>query len=126
MFEFVVGLGMAKQYKLDNKREFLVQGSTPIPYKVVFTKNGDNLTARCSCKAGIHGMHCKHRINILKGDVKGIVSQNEEDVEVVVSWLPGSDVEAVFNELDVAEAEYKKVNEKFKAVKKSLARALLD
>ena len=116
---------MAKQYKLDNKREFLVQGSTPIPYKVVFTKNGDNLTALCSCKAGIHGMHCKHRLNILKGDVKGIVSQNEEDVEVVVSWLSGSDVEAVLNELESAEAEYKRANTKLKSVKKSLARALL-
>ena len=71
-------------------------------------------------------MHCKHRLNILKGDVKGIVSQNEEDVKEVVSWLPGSDVEAVLNELDAAETEYKNANAKFKAVKKSLARALLD
>ena len=117
---------MTKHYQLDNKREFLVQGSEELPYKVVFTKTGDNITARCSCKAANNGMHCKHRLNILSGLAKGIVSNNEQDVEIVAGWLEGSDIESALKDLGEAEEAMKKAKSKVSALKKMLAKALAD
>jgi len=69
---------------------FLVQGSAAEPYKASFIKDGDSLTAFCTCPAGVNGRACKHRIGILNGSGKGIVSENVEDVQKVKTWLPGS------------------------------------
>ena len=71
-------------------------------------------------------MHCKHRLNILSGIPKGIVSNNEEDVEVVAEWLKGSDVESALKELGEAEEALKKAKSKVSTLKKFLAKALAD
>ena len=63
---------------------FLVQGSAPEPYHVLFRRNGANLSAYCTCPAGENGMHCKHRIRILQGLAEGIVSENVADVQKVL------------------------------------------
>jgi hypothetical protein len=52
-------------------REFLVQGSDPLPYKVIFKKDGGDLKATCTCKAGSNGILCKHRLSILDGEKGG-------------------------------------------------------
>lgn len=39
-------------------RRFLVQGSAPEPYVVEFFRRGSNLTAECTCPAGLLGQHC--------------------------------------------------------------------
>lgn len=106
--------------------KFLVQGSSPEPYVVSFRKNGNNLTALCSCPAGENGMYCKHRFRILAGSTEGIVSDNIQDVEIVKSWVKGSDVEKALNELHQAESDLEKMKNKVSALKKKLARTLID
>lgn len=108
------------------KIKFLVQGSAPEPYTVVFNKDGNNLTAICDCPAGENGMYCKHRFRILGGLLDGIVSENIKDVEIVKSWLDGSDVEKALDELHEAENELEKMKKKVSALKKKLARTLID
>src|SRR6266567_3653750 len=88
------------------KKVFFVQGSAKEPYKVTFQKNGNNLSAYCTCPAGDNGQYCKHRFNILGKILAGIVSGNEIDVEIVESWLSGTDVEAALNELMDAEEKF--------------------
>ena len=73
-------------------REFLVQGSEPTPYKVVFRKDGAELKADCTCRAGVNKLLCKHRLSILDGDKGAVVSDNFDQVAEVVSWLAGSKV----------------------------------
>ena len=78
---------------------FLVQGSAADPYEVRFVNRGNgNLSAYCTCKAGQKGSYCKHRINILKGETRGIVEGSLDSVEMVVSWLPGTDVETALKD----------------------------
>ena len=108
-----------------NKLEFLVQGSAPEPYHVLFQKNGTNLTATCTCPAGEIGQYCKHRLRILAGETTGIISDNAASVPEVQSWLPGSDVEAAFSELDKAELELDAAKKKVSICKKRLAKSLL-
>ncbi|MEJ2105019.1 MAG: hypothetical protein P8X47_10645 [Ignavibacteriaceae bacterium] len=71
-------------------------------------------------------MYCKHRFRILSGIKDGIVSDNVNDVEIVKTWIKGSDVEKAMNELLEAEIELENSKKKVSALKKKLARTLLD
>jgi hypothetical protein len=105
---------------------FLVQGSAVEPYKVTFRKSEDNLSAYCTCPAGENGQYCKHRFNILGGFSDDIVSGNGDDVAVVVSWLPGTDVENAMNDVMDAEEQFESAKLKLSAAKKQLAKAFRD
>ena len=106
---------------------FLVQGSQPEPYTVTFANSGNsNLTAHCSCPAGRVQQHCKHRHNILLGDVSDIVSNNVEMTGLVYEWFRGSDVEAAMHEIDLVEAEMAALKRKLANAKKRFAEALKD
>ena len=105
---------------------FLVQGSAKDPYEVTFIKDGDNLAALCTCPAGKMGQYCKHRINILGGSIKNVVSENVDDVKVVESWLPGTDVETALIEVLAAEKEFKAAKQNLMNYKKKLARVMHD
>ena len=106
---------------------FLVQGSAADPYEVRFVNRGNgNLSAYCTCKAGQKGSYCKHRINILKGETRGIVEGSLDSVEMVVSWLPGTDVETALKEIEQAEDGVILAQSNLAKVKKKLSQALLD
>ena len=109
------------------KISFEVQGSAAEPYGVVFVKRSDtNLSAYCSCPAGENGQYCKHRFSILAGVTKGIVSDNLEDVKIIQSWLPGTDVEEAILKMRELEAEAAKIKKELSAAKKFVAKAMRD
>lgn len=105
---------------------FLVQGSAPYPYRVVFRKNGNNMTAQCDCPAGEVQQYCKHRFRILDGNKEGIVSNNADAVKTISIWLIGSDVEAAIKEVTAAEQRVEKAKKELSGFKKKLARAMTD
>ena len=105
---------------------FLVKGSSDEPYEVVFRINEKNLTALCSCPAGLNGLYCKHRLRILQGIKENIVSSNLEDVQIVQNWLPGTDIDSALEELSVAEKELEEQKKKVSSYKKKLARVMMD
>ncbi|MEE8342529.1 MAG: SWIM zinc finger family protein [Gammaproteobacteria bacterium] len=109
------------------KIAFEVQGSASMPYEVVFVRRSDtNLSAYCSCPAGENGQYCKHRFSILDGAPKGIVSDNIEQVQIVRSWLPGTDIEIAMIKMRALESEAEKVKKALSAAKKEVARAMRD
>lgn len=105
---------------------FLVQGSSTEPYKVTFQKNGNNLSAFCTCPAGDNGQYCKHRFSILGGFSDEIVSVNESDVQTVAAWLPGTDIEAAMNAVMNAEEKFDLAKRDLSEAKKRLAKAFRD
>lgn len=104
---------------------FDVQGSSEIPYKVTFIRHADlNVSAHCSCMAGENGLHCKHRLNILGGVADGIVSDNFDQIEIIRSWVCGTDLGLAVNEMLCFEKEAKKINKALSAAKKKVARVM--
>jgi len=103
---------------------FLVQGSEQEPYEVTFQKQGDSLTADCTCQATINGMHCKHRLNILMGETANIVSDNKREVEVVLTWLKGTELESLITKVSETEKALEKTKKELGNLKKKLSRAL--
>lgn len=107
--------------------KFLVQGSAPDPYEVHFIqREGHNLSAYCTCPAGMIGKSCKHRVNILLGIDKGVVSDNRQDVATVSSWLTGSDIQDAMNAVINLEAEADRIKEEITKAKKALGRAMMN
>ncbi len=105
---------------------FLVQGSTPKPYEVTFVRNGKELTAFCTCQAGQSKLYCKHRVSILKGSEKNVVSDNVSDVAKVQSWLPGSSIQQALRHVKICEARVKAANWEFSDAKRKLAEVMND
>lgn len=108
----------------DGELIFRVKGSSAEPYEVTFIKDGDSLTALCSCPAGEYGNFCKHRISILDGDGRAIVSDNVDGVQIITDWLQGTDVEAALAEFRDIEGSKDSPKSALVAAKRKLARAM--
>ncbi len=72
------------------------------------------------------GKSCKHRVNILLGIDKGVVSDNRQDVATVSSWLTGSDIQDAMNAVINLEAEADRIKEEITKAKKALGRAMMN
>ncbi|MBU2678080.1 MAG: hypothetical protein KJP16_13465 [Gammaproteobacteria bacterium] len=107
-----------------NELIFEVKGSSSDPYEVTFIKDGDSLTALCTCPAGTYGNFCKHRISILDGDGEAIVSDNREQVSTIVEWLQGTDVAAALSEYREIENSEDAPKNAVAVAKRKLARAM--
>jgi len=110
--------------KKDMGIKFLVQGSAPEPYELSFTKSGSVIIALCTCPAARNGQHCKHRLGIFNGSHNGIVSGNENKVALVQSWLPGTNIELLLNQLAEAETNFEKAKKNLASLKKKLAQEM--
>jgi len=106
------------------ERVFRVKGSSSDEYEITFIKDGESLTALCSCPAGQFGGSCKHRVAILDGKSDAITSDNVDQVATVTQWLVGSDVEAALSALREAEEIKGFPKEELAALKKKLGRAM--
>ena len=75
------------------KRFSQVKGSAQDPYEVeLIGLSETNLSAHCTCPAGMNWRYCKHRFGIIEGSTKGTVGDNLDDAAVVKSWVPGTDI----------------------------------
>ena len=109
-----------------NKAVFLIKESAREPYEVTFIKRNGNLSAYCTCPAGEHGQYCKHRFEILRGESRRVISDNKDEVSIVASWLPGSDIEEAMHRVEKAEIAYIIAKKDLSDAKRDLARAMYD
>ena len=86
--------------------EFLVQGSAPEPYRVSFWRVGDSVKSSCTCQAGKNGLACKHRLNLLDGDITNLASSSPNSFLNLQRMLEGSDVGAALHALDSVSSPY--------------------
>lgn len=103
---------------------FQVKGSSAEPYEITFIKDGNSLTALCSCPAGQYGNFCKHRIAILDGNSSAIVSDNIDQAATVVDWLQGTDVAIALDEFRAIEKLKGAPKSDLVAARRKLARAM--
>lgn len=108
------------------KIKFSVQGSAEEPYIITFTKEGLNLNAYCTCPAGENGLYCKHRFRILDGLTENIISNNLQDVQKVLSWLPGTDIETALVRCKNAEKSFEMAKSELQLAKKNIVKVFRD
>ncbi|MEO5346731.1 MAG: hypothetical protein H7834_10195 [Magnetococcus sp. YQC-9] len=93
--------------------------------EIMVRKTGKNLTATCSCTSGVDDI-CQHRINLLSGSARDVISNNTEDVKKVVSWIAGTDVGKALQGMVDAIKYLENAQEDFADARKRLIRALKD
>lgn len=107
--------------------EFMVQEADQEPIKLVFRREGSNMTATCTCTPEDDAM-CPHRMAILLGDVTefNILSNNEHDVETVKRMMAGTDIEEALHQLDEVEDLMQKTQREYYQAKEQLRKAMND
>ncbi len=107
-----------------NKIEFLIQGSSDSEYQVIFYKTSNSVAATCTCLAGENGTYCKHRLDILKGEITNVKSKNTNQVSMVLEWYANSPLQQQVNLLEELEDEKQQLTKRIFKEKKSLAKML--
>lgn len=87
------------------------------------TKTG--LRFSCTCAAGDNGSYCKHRVNLLMGDISGLKGRNVDDVEKLRVMFDGSPAIAIITDIAQLEGEAEALKAKLKTRKRDLAIALM-
>lgn len=103
---------------------FQVKGSSSNTYELTFIKDGDSLTALCTCPAGQFGGLCKHRVAIIDGKSKSVISDNADQVTKIIEWAVGTDVATALAELRAGEKNKDLSKNDIKVLKKKVARAM--
>ena len=110
---------------MEKRLVFKVQGSEDDPYTVTFTRDGNNVTATCECRASIFGLQCKHRINLLLGDVTAVVT-GADHAGKLAGLVAGTDVEAALDNFLSAIAALDQAKKNKMAATKNLAASFND
>jgi len=90
-------------------------------YTVDFIKEDDLLTSFCSCPAGILGKSCKHKIQLLLGDVTML--ENSSDAELLLElkkWVDASSFYQMHHALTQIESQISALKKEVKKEKKNL------
>lgn len=103
---------------------FLVAGSADEPCTVIFEKQNKALRASCTSPAGERGLHCKHRLQILKGDANSISSGNEGELSTVRAWLKETELEEAYLEYQEAENGLEQAKSRFEKAKRKFAKCM--
>ena len=103
---------------------FEIQGSAEQPYQPTFIKDGEKITATCTCPAGQFGTLCKHRTGLLAGDASAVVSDNADQVGTITEWIIGTETEANITKLREAEKTLSKAKRELTKAKKALSESL--
>ena len=93
-------------------------------YNVTFKKADDVFTSSCNCTAGEHGQICKHRLNILNGDLSGTRDIKRDDILAMLTWFKETRAEEALKQLNSAQNELEQAKKRLASAKKQLSRIL--
>ena len=105
---------------------YQVQGSAKEPYNITISIDNSKIKCLCDCPAGTFGSHCKHWMSVFEGKKQEYIKLNEQQIEEIQSWLPGSDLEEIFNEFVKVNKQQKEIAAKKKKLFKQLKLAMKD
>lgn len=109
----------------EQKFEFEIEGSQGDIYEVIFLYDGDKeISGECTCPAGRYEDQCRHRLMILAGDSKNIVSDNLGDLKKFQKIFKGTPLEGAFKKLKELEKQQDDIKKKVKEAKKELGKLL--
>ena len=104
--------------------QFVVEGSQGDEYRVIFNRIGDKLNAYCNCQAGLNGQYCKHRLDLMDGEIGNLLSLNNEDVERLRDLMAGTKLEVAYRQFIAANQLCEAAKQRLAAARKELAREM--
>ena len=108
-----------------NDIEILVKSSSGDPYTVSFYIHKNDISASCSCPAGIYRKLCKHILHIISNDESILYDRNQiELMEQIGFHLQKTTIPLLLSELENSEALLKKVQKRYKEAKINLEKEI--
>jgi len=91
-------------------------------YDVTLKNVNGIISLKCTCQAGMYGMICKHRTDLLNGDISSLLNLSDgKVVEEFLNSIEKGKIENLFTELRDVEKEIEKLNKKKSQLKKEIA-----
>lgn len=95
-------------------------------YTVVFSIS-NLISINCNCKAGLVKMLCKHRLNLLDGDITSLVNpKDSEHLSEVLNKIDKSRIANLYTNLNKIEAEIKSLDTIRKKLRKEIGQNFSD
>ena len=107
------------------KTEFEIKSSDGVTgYVVGFVLEAGRLHVYCGCPAGVFGKWCKHKMQLMTGDMSGacVISGADDKVELQ-NWIGKSEFVKLLSEMKLAEDEMRVAKTKMDRTKKALEKA---
>lgn len=90
-------------------------------YTVSFKIDNCLISLNCNCRAGLLKMICKHRINLLTGDISALVDKTEATAVIdILKKIDRTKITDLYIDLDKVETEIKKLETERKRLKKEI------
>ena len=110
----------------DNYFEIFVKSSSGDPHLVSFQFDESDLSAFCSCPAGIYRKLCKHIMHLISGDDSILHDRSQKKImEQITKHLQKTTIPSLLCELNESEIILKKAQQKVKKAKKNLEKVIL-
>mgnify|MGYP001143361278 CR=1 FL=1 len=109
-----------------NDIEILVKSSSGDPYTVKFNLDENDLSAFCSCPAGIYRKLCKHILSIISNDESILYDRNQiEHIEQINTHLQKTIIPSLLSELKDSEELLEKAQKEVKKAGQNIEKAIL-
>jgi len=110
----------------ENYIDVLVKSSSGDPYTVRFHIDKNNLSAFCSCPAGIYRKLCKHILHIISNDESILYDRTQTKLmEQIGTRLQKTTIPSLLSELNKSEEILKKAQQRIKKAKINLGKEIL-
>lgn len=110
-----------------NKRINMLSSDEVTIYTVDFELGDGKLIVQCDCPAGAFGKLCKHKLQLLAGDLANLANvTQEDDYREVMNWIQQSQLPNMIDQLSIVEKELEKKKTQLSILKKNLEVVLRD
>ena len=109
-----------------NDIEILVKSSSGDPYTVSFYIDKNDISASCSCPAGIYRMLCKHIIHIISDDDTILYDTKQKNLmRQIYIHLQKTNIPLLFSKWKESEELLKRAQQNAKKSKRNLEKAII-
>ncbi|MEO5348391.1 MAG: SulP family inorganic anion transporter [Magnetococcus sp. YQC-3] len=97
-------------------------------YRMLFRREGSNLTATCSCDHGEEDAICRHLFLVLTGDVGGLtlLEGTRKDVDCIVEMVMGTDVDVALQQMIAVDKTVQSTLQEYHKAKETLRKSVDD
>jgi hypothetical protein len=104
------------------KKEFEIMSSDGVAFYVVsFELDSGKFYVYCDCQAGSRGKWCKHKSQLVLGDLSGLRNSAQSiDIPEILKWVKDSNMGQLLSEIQMAEDEMIKAKARMDKARKNL------
>lgn len=104
---------------------FEVLGSEGDVYRITFVQASGGVRVSCTCRAGMSGLFCKHRLALMAGDRSRMVSPElASDLDAVMSWPEFAPIKEQITKLHQVQSQIDELEKVEAGLKKAVAKAV--